>query len=511
MVIQHQYQPEKLAIGLFGGILSVTLIAGAIMANTRTYADTTATDDVTITIASACTFTGDATGTEHTTSIIPGTVESNIGTTRMTAVCNDPSGYDIYAVGYSGNEWKNTNLIYEDNSGTTHNIPTGTATSGNTSNWAMKLAAGTGDGATIISPYNDYAAVPGGSAQDPGDKTGDYVKVATYPQATTGASGSSLTSTYRVYATSSQVAGTYTGQVKYTLVHPQGAEAPKAQDEDLSSLTYMQDFASLTADKKAALIAATTVNKVVQLKDSRDNTTYNVAKLADGNVWMLDNLALDLTSSTVVNTLSADNTNADSTTLGYLKNGGGTTSDQYATAAVANWTSGRSYSAPLVNMDDKDTVVTKYGSGNGKVGGYYNYCAASAGGYCYGNDTSAGTSTGNATTSICPAGWRMPTGGGDYEATDNEYNNLATALGLTWDADWEGYLGTDYQTALGTPLSGYFDNGSAVDQGDYGYWWSSTRSDSVSMYGLYADSDGVGPTSYGYRDLGYSMRCVAGS
>ena len=251
-----------------------------------------------------------------------------------------------------------------------------------------------------------------------------------------------------------------------------------------------------------------TTGQVYSLKDSRDEQSYNVAKLADDKCWLLDNLALDLTDSTVLSAMDSTNTNASDTTLGYLKNGGGTTSDQYATAAVANWTSSYSYSAPLVNMGYKDTVPTDATStaGGYKIGGYYNYCAASAGSYCYGNGTSQGTSSGNATESICPAGWRMPGGSSTIALTatppTGEYRNLYTNHYTTYAA---------YRAALHLPLSGYFSNGSPLNQGSYGRFWSSTRVNNYYMYSLYLNTSSIDPAYSGDRYLGYSVRCVLGS
>ena len=233
------------------------------------------------------------------------------------------------------------------------------------------------------------------------------------------------------------------------------------------------------------------------LTDSRDGEVYNVGKLADGRWWLLDNLRLDLTNSTVKSNLTASTTNASNTTLNYLKNGGGTTSDKYATAGVANWTSSYSYSAPLIATSGdgwtKDTLQS-YGSGSGKIGVYYNYCAASAGSYCYGNGTSSGSSSGNATEDICPKGWRMPTGGssGEYQSLYAAYSSNAT----------------NFKNALRTPFSGYFLYGRAYDQGSNGYFWSSTYGSSVTMYTLHVNSSRVFPQDYGSRYYGHSVRCI---
>ncbi|MBQ1780220.1 MAG: hypothetical protein II001_02165, partial [Bacteroidales bacterium] len=174
---------------------------------------------------------------------------------------------------------------------------------------------------------------------------------------------------------------------------------------------------------------------------------------------------------------------------------------------VVNWTdsptyaSSNSYSDPLVNLTNKDVIPTDATStaGGYKIGGYYNYCAASAGSYCYGNGgTSYGTSSGNATEDICPKGWRMPTGDttGEYQAL---YNN----------ASYNTYA--NYRSALHLPLSGYFSNGSASNQGSNSLWWSSTRFGISRMYRLDVNTSSIYPSSSGDRYYGNSVRCVLGS
>ena len=271
----------------------------------------------------------------------------------------------------------------------------------------------------------------------------------------------------------------------------------------VSGITYMQD---INSDNKSTVLSALTQDATYQIKDNRDNETYCVGKLADGNLWLLDNLALDLTNSTVLSGMNENNTHASNTTLNYLKNGGGTTSDQYAITGVVNWTdsptyaSSNSYSDPLVNLTNKDLVPSDATSqaGQYKVGGYYNYCAASAGSNCYGNGTSYGASSGDATEDICPKGWRMPTGNtsGEYQAL---YNN----------ASYNTY--TNYRSALRLPLSGYFNLGSANYQGSYGRWWSSTHNNNYYMYSLYANTRNISPADNYTRTGGNSVRCVLGS
>ncbi|MBR3157066.1 hypothetical protein IKF20_01355 [Candidatus Saccharibacteria bacterium] len=246
---------------------------------------------------------------------------------------------------------------------------------------------------------------------------------------------------------------------------------------------YMQDVTSSMLDE---LIPDEGDN--VDLVDKRDGETYKVARLADGNVWMLDNLRLDPTTVdlTKLQTLS----NASATTIAYLKNGGGS-SPYPATGVDTTWgSSTEGFDEPKVVAAYKDTTVTSYGSGSGKVGVYYNYCAASAGSYCYPSDSG----TGNATEDLCPAGWRMPTGGpsGEYQALYTAYNSDVTS----------------FRNALSTPLSGGIAAGSPIGQDTMGSFWCSTLNSSNGMHFLRVISNTVEPDVYINRNWGSSLRCV---
>jgi hypothetical protein len=364
----------------------------------------------------------------------------------------------------------NYTLNYLDQSGTTTSGTLPAATTGTTSDGTFNI--------TTSRPTNTNA---------------DYVfkglcTVDNQSDVTTCPSGGAIIYPGNIYVIASTSA-TWTGNV-YAVWQSNVAKT-------INNSTYLQEV--------EACPDTIPLEAVYTLTDSRDNQTYKVARLKDGKCWLLDNLALDLTNSTVLNGMNENNTHASNTTLGYLK--GTTTRDpstdangQYATAGVANWTSSYSYSAPLANLTNKDVVPTDATStaGGYKVGGYYNYCAASAGSYCYGNGTSEGTSSGNATEDICPKGWRMPTGNtsGEYQVL---YNN----------ASYNTYA--NYRSALRLPLSGYFGSSSVIGQGSGGTFWSSTRSNNYFMYYLSLDTSNVYPAISCSRTGGNSVRCVLGS
>ena len=289
---------------------------------------------------------------------------------------------------------------------------------------------------------------------------------------TDGAAADSTTS-FKIgaFAAEGQLAGDYTNVINFKVVSNVGK-------------TYIQDVTSATCPTEPTIVY-----------DNRDEEEYTIQKLADNKCWLLDNLRLDLTDSNVQNNLTADTTNASNTTLNYLKNGGGSTSDKYAITGVANWTDGYVYSRPLIYAGLKDHIGLG-GYEDGKYGIHYNYCAATAGSYCYGDGTSHGTSSGDATEDICPKGWRMPAS----LETANEYDILYEL----YSSDYELFV-----NALRIPLSGAYNNGLAYNQGESGGSWTSTYVWDDIMGSLYIDKTDVDVEAYDDRTLGCSVRCVA--
>ena len=432
--------------------LSNTIVSSA-------HASNLASANASVTVDSTCTMNAAVTS-EHSATMVNGTYSgtnypNGIGSTTMQTFCNDANGYAIYAIGYTNNEEGNTVLKGGAGLSSDYDIVTGTATSGSgnndVSNWAMKVSSVAGTYApTIVNGFNDFSNIPS-----------SYTTVAKYNGVTDqNTTGSSITTTYAAYISNTQPAGTYTGQVKYVLVHP---------DFDVSTARTMQNIAEWE-DELLPGVQVTTV-------DSRDGSTYNVAKLKDGNIWMLDNLALG--SDTAITLTNADtNMTATSWTLPASTTTGFTNEDA-------------SYTTAAINADSKTTTkpLAVGQSGTGKVGIYYNYCAASAGTYCM--DSSSGS--GNATSDICPKGWRLPTGGesGEFQALRNQYAS-----------------NTEYVLALRTPLTGAFYDGSEHYQGGSGYFWSSTYYDAAVTYGLYVNTAGANPQFTSYRRNGFSVRCI---
>ena len=105
----------------------------------------------------------------------------------------------------------------------------------------------------------------------------------------------------------------------------------------------------------------------------------------------------------------------------------------------------------------------------------------------------------NTTVSICPSGWRLPTGQattGDFTLLNNAVNSGLTNTDAGLRSEWLAQR------------SGYWDSG-FFNQGSYGYYWSSTQDSAAGGRLLYFRSSNVGPSGNGDKNRGRAVRCVA--
>ena len=178
------------------------------------------TDEITVTIPSSCAIVsstssgaiGDGSTTTNTytaqmqnrqlKSDIGATGSASAGSNKLSVTCNDSSAtstWKLTAVG--GNGTTASTVLKAAGSGT--DMVTGTATSGDTSNWAMKITPATG--VTIQNGYDSFKAVPGTPA---------------VIAEGTGSVSDAFTMTYQVWVSATQEADSYTGRVTYTLTSP---------------------------------------------------------------------------------------------------------------------------------------------------------------------------------------------------------------------------------------------------------------------------------------------------
>ena len=243
----------------------------------------------------------------------------------------------------------------------------------------------------------------------------------------------------------------------------------------ISQLTYLQDFNGLSATGKTMVLNSMSYDTTYNLIDNRDNKTYKIAKLRDGKIWMADNLDLGRTSLSV--NLTSSNTNISSTVYASTFNswkktsGSGTyTASEYIPVSGTDSTSGTIY------------------------GTLYNYCAASAGTIC------ADSSTSDAQYDICPAGWRLPTGG-----SSGEYMTLYNVSNYNSPTNMRKSIASG---GAGFSLPGSFNISEPNNIGTTGRYWSSTYSYEQSMYYLQLTSSNCYPGNNYYRRSGYSIKCI---
>ena len=209
--------------------------------------------------------------------------------------------------------------------------------------------------------------------------------------------------------------------------------------------------------------------------DNRDSQEYIIQRLADDNCWMMTNLNLGATA------LATDLTNSN------------TNISSIITATVFNsWrkSSGTNTytNAELISVAGTDPISqTPYGT-------LYNYCAVSAGSICGSGNT-------DATSDLCPAGWRLPTGG-----TSGEFQNLYSQSAYN---SYDKMRAPIQNGGAAFALSGWFTSSTPVNQGSRVRYYSSTSYSDGRMYAIAIDSPNtIDTVNNSSRASGFAARCI---
>ena len=210
-------------------------------------------------------------------------------------------------------------------------------------------------------------------------------------------------------------------------------------------------------DMNDEVLTSMVMERQYELKDARDGKMYYIAKLADGNVWMTQNLDFDLDEDV---TLTPDDTDIknrwtpNGSTVWFddfvdeYYGGGGEGGDnpeknasqlsnesagdyvQYSVDVGDLYWNGIPTILPESDSDDVTEAVPEYeientlpsGDRHYHLGNYYNWVAAVASD----DGTEFTDEYGSADQSICPAGWTLPSsellssGKGSRKAASNE-------------------------------------------------------------------------------------------
>lgn len=350
-----------------------------------------------------------------------GTFSSN--TAALSISTNNETGYSLYLATGNGE-----NTLTSQNPGISNVISAvnggdNGVTSANFGNntWGYSLSQDS------VSDATAYKAVP--------TATGDTAIIST--SSPTEADTYNLT--FGTKVDTSLPSGTYSNDVVVSVV---------ANPAFVPAFDGIQTMQEMTAE----ICSQAAVGDTAQLIDTRDNNTYTVAKLPDNNCWMTQNLRLS----------------------------GGKTLTSADSNVTRDWpfptdslTLGNTYTEALSAISDDSNPDMAF-----EYGGYYNYCAASAGTAC------SSALTQNATQDICPKEWRLP--------TSSEISGI-TSYGSVFLPIYSGAY-----------VSGLFNNGSSP----YGTWWSARAINSRYYFVLHYNGDRLYVDDGGAKFHGYSIRCI---
>ena len=250
------------------------------------------------------------------------------------------------------------------------------------------------------------------------------------------------------------------------------------------------------------------ISNISALTDQRDNETYAIARLADGNCWMIENLRLDLSKANI----TASNTN--NPTQAFLTAAStSTASDNWCTDSNSGCTDQINYNVSNIGSQTTDSDSHKYD----EYGVYYNWYTATAGNGVY-NASGLSDTVGD----ICPAGWHLPTGtntDGALPSWTGEYLGLITALGGVTALDSSNYSNLTSEEASARlrsipnnfVYSGYYTAMASYSLGSGGEFWTSTANNDYSKaYALYFRNNLINPgTGTLNKYSGGTIRCVA--
>ena len=219
----------------------------------------------------------------------------------------------------------------------------------------------------------------------------------------------------------------------------------------LDNLPLMQTF------NKSSLA---NVGDSATLIDARDGEKYTVKKLADGNVWMTQNLRII---------------------------------DKTISSADSNLPEGETWIIPASSASGFSAQNTSNAYLDSTYGGYYTFYTATAG---WGTDS---VTSGNAPKDICPKGWRLPTGLSLTGTSVNEFKTL-----------YDNYNSSSLMRGdPGFVLSGDVYEGLVSGQGSKGFYWSSSVANADYAYYLQLNSSNVYPSFGQIKYDGFAVRCVA--
>jgi uncharacterized protein (TIGR02145 family) len=221
-------------------------------------------------------------------------------------------------------------------------------------------------------------------------------------------------------ATTSEISGTYS--VTLTAHAENYCDIVKKKDVEVSDCTALGATVNFTAFAPCSTASTGATWTLQDTRESNNNQNYKVKKLADGHIWMVQDLKFGdkCNKTTFAGSDGKDQTGKVTSLIDKTYYGDCTN------VRTNNTPSNRGY------MYDWAAAINKPGA----------YRGSSTDVGC----TGAG-STANACQGICPEGWHVPTAdaNGDYQRLLNAYPTCTKATSSCWmeGSDWEaGYNGS---------------------------------------------------------------------
>jgi len=252
--------------------------------------------------------------------------------------------------------------------------------------------------------------------------------------------------------------GSYIGAMTFTVAVNEAPPVP----------LFMQDITHLNCPTERTLAV-----------DARDNRSYWVQKLNDGRCWMLTNLAY---------AGGGDNAFGDTVTL-YEGKQSDRHTPLFAVPPDANPTTFPEH--PSTTTDGGVSVSTR------QFGFFYNWCAALGDQQGTSACVDATAPPHDKSISVCPAGWRLPTGG-----FGGEFATLVNAISDGSNMDPAGLLRDWLFQYSGSVGSEGFPNAGAL-----GTYWASTAIGNNSHI-LQVSNNVVLSTALSNPANSRSVRCV---
>ena len=253
--------------------------------------------------------------------------------------------------------------------------------------------------------------------------------------------------------------------------------------------------------------SALEINEVVALTDTRDDSTYAVAKLADEKCWMIENLRLDFSDPDLV--FNSTNTNKPASSFVSAIN----TNPPVSTNTTCESNTAACIDQILYNTNNTNRNFTpSYNASNTtsswySYGNYYNWYTATAG-----NGTRSMSVSGTPVSGdICPAGWKLPAGygsAGDTTRLDLAMNgtgqnyDFGTTGGIAASQRWRSY-------PLNYILSGEQRTNKGYNRGVATSYATSNTSSTERALNIWLKQDGIffnSNNTQKYR--GQTVRCI---